>query len=595
MPFIKDIFNKLFIITFLLAFALKSYTQETKIVSIIGTGDIMLGSNYPSDAKLPPNDGKDLLNHVKPILTDADVTFGNLEGCVLNSGGTPKPCKSGCYFFRMPERYVSRLIDAGFDVMNIANNHMGDFGPAGRSNTVKALKDSGLAFAGLKDVCETAEFEINGVKYGFCGFAPNTGTVKITDIAYAKKIVAALDATCDIVIVSFHGGAEGKAHNRVTRKAESFYGENRGNVYEFAHAVIDAGADVVFGHGPHVVRAAELYKDRFIIYSMGNFCTSGDFNISGISGYAPMVKVYTDTTGVFQYGEIISALQKDKTGPVLDGNHLAAKEIKRLTELDFPQTGLLISGDGQIKRKDDLNQAASRIRSKKYPDLLKSPDLLKVTASLIPKTHLEFAKETPNEDTASLLTAENLACQENKPDSIAFVAEVDSLKVQVAEVDNVIHLGAKKKAEGEDIPSILLAGAANPLAESIIDYSKNFLGKPYLRGSKGPKSFDCSGFTSYIFKQFGYNLSPSCVSQVNQGTRIDKKELKRGDLIFFKGRNAQSLRVGHVGIVISNDGTGNVTFIHACRRGVIIEELNGSDYYKQRYVTGLRVLENTNG
>jgi poly-gamma-glutamate capsule biosynthesis protein CapA/YwtB (metallophosphatase superfamily)/cell wall-associated NlpC family hydrolase len=587
MPFLKDIFNKLFIITLLLAFSLKSYAQETKIVSIIGTGDIMLGSNYPSDAKLPPNDGKDLLNQVKPILTDADVTFGNLEGCVLNSGGSPKPCKSGCYFFRMPERYVSRLTDAGFDVMNIANNHMGDFGPEGRSNTVKVLKDSGLAFAGLKDVCETAEFEINGVKYGFCGFAPNTGTVKITDIAYAKKIVAALDAKCDIVIVSFHGGAEGKTHNRVTRKAESFYGENRGNVYEFAHAVIDAGADVVFGHGPHVVRAAELYKDRFIIYSMGNFCTSGDFSISGISGYAPMVKVYTDTKGVFQYGQIISALQKDKTGPIIDESHLAAKEIKRLTELDFPQTGLLISNDGQIERKDGLHQTTNRTRSKKFLTPLKSPSPLKFMADLIPMTHLEFAKGTLNEY--------YLADLENEPDSMDL--EDDSIDIQIAEVpvvENITPLKTTKKKESQEILSVVrrLEGNTEPLAESIIDYSKNFLGKPYLRGSKGPKSFDCSGFTSYIFKQFGYNLSPSCVSQVNQGIKIDKKELKRGDLIFFKGRNAQSLRVGHVGIVISTDGAGNVTFIHACRRGVIIEDLNDSDYYKQRYVTGLRVLAN---
>ncbi len=329
-----------------------SFAQQAKktTVSIIGTGDIMLGSNYPGNEKLPPNDGKDLLREVKDILKDADVTFGNLEGSFLNSGGTPKPCKSGCYFFRMPERYVDRLLDAGFDVMNIANNHMGDFGPAGRENTVNVLKKAGIAYAGLENVCETARFEIDGIKYGFCGFAPNTATVRITDIAHAKKIVAELNKDCDIVIVSFHGGAEGKSHNRVPRKTETFYGENRGNVYEFAHAVIDAGADVVFGHGPHVVRAAELYRDRFIIYSMGNFCTSGDFSISGISGYAPIVKVWTDNKGVFQKGEIISALQLDKNGPVLDTNHAAAKEIRRLTILDFPGTALSITEDGIITK-----------------------------------------------------------------------------------------------------------------------------------------------------------------------------------------------------------------------------------------------------
>jgi cell wall-associated NlpC family hydrolase len=472
------------------------YYEEKDMVSVVGTGDIMLGSNYPSDDKLPASDGKELLRNVKDILRDADVTFGNLEGCFLDKGGNVKPCKSGCYFFRMPDRYVNYLVDAGFDVMNIANNHMGDFGAPGRENTVKVLKDAGLHHAGLKDVCETSRFEINGVKYGFCGFAPNTGTVRITDTDYARKIVSELDKDCDIVIVSFHGGAEGKPHNRVPGKTETFYGENRGNVYEFAHAVIDAGADIVFGHGPHVVRAAELYQDRFIIYSMGNFCTAGDFSISGISGYAPIVKVYTDKEGKFVKGQIFSALQIDKTGPILDDTHSAAKEIKRLTALDFPQTGLTISGEGLIERKE------------------------------------EKINSNPEE-------------------------RIDS---------NTITL-----------------------AQNIIHYSQQFLNKPYRRGSKGPNTFDCSGFTSFIFGNFGYQLGYGCITQVNRGMQVGKEELKTGDLIFFKGRNISSGRVGHVGIVVSND-EGNITFIHACRRGVRIDELNRSAYYKPRYVTGLRVL-----
>ena len=488
------------------AMPLQSFSQqvesESAWVSVIGTGDIMLGSNYPSDAKLPVADGKELLSRTKHILRDADVTFGNLEGCLLDKGGNVKSCNSVCYFFRMPERYANYLVDAGFDVMNIANNHNGDFGAPGRESTMKTLKNANLSYAGLKDVCETARFERNGVKFGFCGFAPNTGTVKITDIAYAKKLVSELKKDCDIVIVSFHGGAEGKAHNRVLKKTETFYGENRGNVYEFAHAVVDAGADIVFGHGPHVVRAAELYKDRFIIYSLGNFCTAGDFSIGGISGYAPIVKVFTDKTGKFVKGQIFSALQKDKTGPVLDDNHLAAKEIKRLTQLDFPNTPLIISDDGRIERKEA--QAA------------------KTTA-------WEPVTEDENED-------ENLL-----------------------------------------------------LAQNIIDYSQQFLNKPYRRGHQGPNSFDCSGFTSFIFKNFGYRLSPACVTQINQGLKIGKDELQTGDLIFFKGRNAKSKQVGHVGIVVSND-EGNITFIHACLRGVIMEELNRSAYYKPRYITGLRVL-----
>lgn len=329
-------------------FAQELPISSQKLVSVIGVGDIMLGTNFPSDTSLPPNDGKDVLKDVKEILRSADVTFGNLEGCFLNSGGGQKSCNSNCYFFRMPDRYVNYLVDAGFDVMSLANNHNGDFGVQGRENTQKVLKNAGINFAGLENGCETATFTINGIKYGFCAFAPNNGTVRITDIPNAKRLVSGLKKSCDIVIVSFHGGAEGKSYTRVPKKTETFVGENRGNVYEFAHAVIDAGADVVFGHGPHVVRAVELYKGRFIAYSLGNFATAGGINVGGISGYAPIIKVFTDEKGVFVKGQIFSFIQQYRTGPLKDDKNLVIKEIKRLTELDFPNTKLKISDDGMI-------------------------------------------------------------------------------------------------------------------------------------------------------------------------------------------------------------------------------------------------------
>ena len=334
-------------------FAQKNANSSQKLISVIGVGDIMLGTNYPSDTNLPPNDGKDVLNDVKDILRDADVTFGNLEGVLLDFGGSPKNCSNPniCYNFRMPERYVNYLVDAGFDVVSLANNHNGDFGLQGRENTQKALQNVGIHFAGLENVCETNTFTINGIKYGFCAFAPNTGTVRITDIPKAKSLVSELKKSCNIVIVSFHGGAEGKSYNRVPKKTETFIGENRGNVYEFAHAVIDAGADIVFGHGPHVVRAVELYKDRFIAYSLGNFATAGGINVSGISGYAPIVKVFTDEKGVFVKGQIYSFIQQYRTGPLKDDKNLVIKEIKRLTELDFPNTTIKISDDGMIEKR----------------------------------------------------------------------------------------------------------------------------------------------------------------------------------------------------------------------------------------------------
>ena len=323
--------------------------SKTDTISIIGVGDMMLGTNYPDKSYLPPNDGKDILSAVAHILRDADVTFGNLEGVLLTALGNPKKCNDPkiCYAFKSPDHYVKHFKEAGFDVVSIANNHVGDFGTPGTENTVRLLQEEEIYYAGLTTYPYTT-FTIDDVRYGFCAFAPNYGTVSIHDYKNAQRIVSLLDSISDIVIVSFHGGAEGQAHNRITRKGETFIGENRGNPYEFARKVIDAGADIVFGHGPHVIRAIDIYKDRFIAYSLGNFATYGRFNISGISGYAPIVKVYVDKTGKFLEAEVFSARQYGEGGPVLDENQSALKEIKRLTKLDIPEAGFNFRDDGKI-------------------------------------------------------------------------------------------------------------------------------------------------------------------------------------------------------------------------------------------------------
>lgn len=326
--------------------------KTSELVSIIGVGDMMLGTNYPSASYLPPKGGTTMLADVEHILKDADVTFGNLEGTILDKGGTAKRCSnpSLCYVFRSPESYVQHFTKAGFDVLSIANNHSGDFGPVGRQRTKAVLDEAGISYAGLAGTDESSIFERNGLKYGFCAFAPNRGTCDIRNITKAKSIVAELEKQVDIVIVSFHGGAEGSKHQHVPKKTETYYGENRGNVYQFAHAVIDAGADIVFGHGPHVTRAVELYKDRFITYSMGNFCTYGRFNVRGVAGIAPIFKIYTNRNGAFSYGEITSIFQQKTHGPKLDEQNRAINKIIELTKSDFPDTPLRIDEEGRIER-----------------------------------------------------------------------------------------------------------------------------------------------------------------------------------------------------------------------------------------------------
>ena len=324
-------------------------TAKPSTVSIIGVGDIMTGTNYPSARYLPPNGGRDLLKPTHSILQSADITFGNLEGTVLNSGGSAKRCSdpSKCYVFRMPESHVQHLVEAGFDFVSIANNHSGDMGPIGRTNTIRTLTENGISCAGLF-THPTATFEQEGIRYGFIAFAPNSGTLNIRDIPDAAARVRKLAAESDIVIVSFHGGAEGTQAEHVPRRTETYYGENRGDVYKFAHAMVDAGADVIWGHGPHVVRGMELYKNRLIAYSLGNFCTYARFSLRGVKAYAPIVQAEVDSSGAFVSGKIWSFIQKGEGGPVTDPDNGALRRIKSLSEADFPESPLKIGEDGSL-------------------------------------------------------------------------------------------------------------------------------------------------------------------------------------------------------------------------------------------------------
>lgn len=125
----------------------------------------------------------------------------------------------------------------------------------------------------------------------------------------------------------------------------------------------------------------------------------------------------------------------------------------------------------------------------------------------------------------------------------------------------------------------------------MISYAKRFIGTRYVRGGKSPKGFDCSGFTSYVFDQFGYSLSRSSVGQYGQGVKLSRDEVAAGDLLFFTGRNSRSGRVGHVGIALSNDPeTGEITFIHAAISGGIRIDRISAPYYASRYIGARRVM-----
>ena len=330
----------------------KEVAKET--ITVIGVGDIMLGSNYPSPSLLPQNDAN-ILENTEKILENADITVGNLEGALFDKGGNPKNCSNPdvCYVFRTPSKYGEYLKNAGFDYLSIANNHSNDFGPEGINQTMRNLENLGIKHSGIKEKSEFALLEKDGIKYGFVSFAPNNRTVSINDYEYASKLIKSVKEKSDILIVMFHGGAEGNGHQNVTRKNEIFYGEDRGNVFKFARMAVDSGADIIFGQGPHVTRAVELYKNKFISYSGGNFATYGKFNLSGPSGISPIFKITVDNKGNFLSGEIIPTKQyKGVKGPFVDKNNEAIKKIISLSKQNFPEgNGLEISSEGKITKK----------------------------------------------------------------------------------------------------------------------------------------------------------------------------------------------------------------------------------------------------
>ena len=143
-------------------------------------------------------------------------------------------------------------------------------------------------------------------------------------------------------------------------------------------------------------------------------------------------------------------------------------------------------------------------------------------------------------------------------------------------------------AKREASSTYSLSAESSQLINDLLNEANRHIGKPYLHGAKGPSRFDCSGFSSYVYKQFGYNLSPASRTQYTEGVKVERNDLQKGDLVFFTSRSSGK-NVGHVGIVVSADNkTGKFKFIHASIRGVKISDFEG--YYVPRYIGARRII-----
>jgi hypothetical protein len=314
------------------------------VVAIVATGDIVMGST----PKLPADGGRSFFSDVQTDLA-GDVVLGNLEGTLSTGGGSK--CSAGnsnCFAFQTPPSYARWLRGAGFTAMNLANNHAYDFGADGLRQTTDALAGVGLQWTGRPG--QITVQKVGGIRVALVGFAPYPWAQSLTDLAAAKRLVRRAARQADVVVVSMHAGAEGTARQHVGRGTELFLGENRGDPVRFAHAVVDAGADLVVGHGPHVLRGMEWYHGRLIAYSLGNFAGYKVFALGGPLSTSGILRVTLRGDGKFETGRLVPTHLVGAGLPAIDPSEAAHGVVRTLSREDFGPRAVAISADGILSR-----------------------------------------------------------------------------------------------------------------------------------------------------------------------------------------------------------------------------------------------------
>ena len=323
-------------------------------VRLAFVGDINLGTATLPDG-IPPDSGRGLLDRARPSLR-GDLVIGNFEG-VLADSGTPTKClvkgkvRPNCYAFRTPTFLAPRLLEAGFTHLNLANNHANDLGSAGRASTERMLDSLQLRRYGpLGDiVVDTVRRGDSLTTVGLIGFTTYPYAYDLLDIERSAAVVDSMRQLVDLLMVTFHGGAEGARAVHTGEAAESLGSEPRGDLRRWARAVIDAGADAVIGHGPHVLRGMEFYRGRLIAYSLGNFVTYRGFNLEGPLGITGVLQLEFTGERTLRRARLVPMLQLPRQGPAPDSGRAAVELVRRLSAEDFGPTAAIITDNGEIK------------------------------------------------------------------------------------------------------------------------------------------------------------------------------------------------------------------------------------------------------
>jgi len=307
-------------------------------------GDIALST----ERGLPAGGLERALSSVAGLLRDADVTLGNLEG-TLSVGGNSKCGGIGsgtCFAFQAPPSTAGQLRGSGFGLVNQANNHSLDYGLSGRAQTLAALRQAGLAQTGLPG--EITVMRVGGTRVAFVGFAPYSFDANLLDIPAAQDLVRRAKARAPLVVVIIHAGAEGADALHTPYGSEFYLGEDRGDPRAFAHAVINAGASIVLGSGPHVIRGVERYRGRLIAYSLGNFVGFHTLAGGGVLSDSAILRVTLGTGGRVLAGRWIPIALDDGL-PRPDPTNASAKLVAALSREDFPSDHFAIGANGRFR------------------------------------------------------------------------------------------------------------------------------------------------------------------------------------------------------------------------------------------------------
>jgi hypothetical protein len=341
-------------------------------VRVAFVGDINLGTSTLPDG-VPPDSGRSLLDRARPSLF-GDLVVGNFEGVLADTGTSikclirnphPRPRKAqreqqpwdslvprpNCYAFRTPTLLAPRLVEAGFTHLNLANNHANDLGIAGRQSTERILDSLGIGRYGPlgRIVVDTIRRGDSLTTVGLIGFTTYPFAYDLLDIERSAAVVDSVRPLVDLLLVTFHGGTEGVKALHTGEAAESLGAEPRGDLRRWARAVIDAGADAVVGHGPHVLRGMEFYHGRLIAYSLGNFLTYRGFNLAGPLGITGVLQLEFTPERTLRKARLIPMVQIPQRGPVPDPEAAAVHLVRRLSAQDFGASAAVIDDMGAIQ------------------------------------------------------------------------------------------------------------------------------------------------------------------------------------------------------------------------------------------------------